>query len=178
MPLTHEEIQRLDWKVILRPYWSFTWRLITLIWAIVTIPFIIAKIDGSNTVNVTNIILVAAVTGTFVTIDILRKVFSKSFEDFRVTTISNVNDEEIEPSPGMGFRLWWSYTWRVTLIGIILSLPLYILGLDPNGTTSDIFGAVSSIIIGFFVFKVLLQKRYKEFRVAVIPHENTTQPAE
>lgn len=174
MPLTHEEIQRLDWKVILRPYWAIGWRVFLISMAAIFVATLITKAVNSDAVAALAFLTALVVVLVF-TIEMFRKVFTKSFRDFRITLLATINDEEITPSFYMGLCLWWSSSWRSVLFSAVLNAAMILAGIDLNSLTADIIEILFSIPAGFIIFKIVLQKRYKEFRVAVIPHEQTAE---
>lgn len=88
----------------------------------------------------------------------------------------------------MATKIWWSYTWRVLLIvlplafafgfvaGIALALAKqdvqeYMLALNIAGGVIGIAGAI-------FTFKLIFQKRFSGYRLAILPVTPSTDTTE
>jgi len=75
-------------------------------------------------------------------------------------------------------RVWWSFVWRGILfgflggavVGFILGFIMGGLGVDSNTirTVCQISGGVVGFPIGIVVTKIVLKKKYSDFRIALI----------
>ena len=99
---------------------------------------------------------------------------------------------ELPVSNKIALRVYWSFFWRspvawlVTLIvsfilalviGIGLFIVAKILHIDDTlirlllSVFSFCLGSVLHLIVGFFVFKMMLSIRYDDFRIALLPRD-------
>lgn len=75
-------------------------------------------------------------------------------------------------------KVWWSITWRTLLysflggfvVGFILGFIMGSMGVNPNTINGvcRIAGGIISIPIGIAVVKIVLGKKYSDFRIALI----------
>lgn len=75
-------------------------------------------------------------------------------------------------------KVWWSLMWRGLLfgflggaiVGFILGFIMGIARVDPNTIKAvcQIAGYIVSLLIGIAVTKIVLKKRYSDFRIALI----------
>lgn len=89
--------------------------------------------------------------------------------------------EKIEVTWGATLRVWWSYVWRTMLFSGILGCILGFIGgfvvgamgkPELGGTVGGILGYIGSIPVSIWVLKKILNKKYKEFSVALINEGN------
>ena len=102
-------------------------------------------------------------------------------------------------------RIWWSYLWRIIIVGfvllffsmcissavvLIIVLPLKQLGLSKTVAGNSafvigfVFGIISEIIAAVIALKWTLRKDFGEFRIVLVakkndkePYENVTEPS-
>lgn len=82
--------------------------------------------------------------------------------------------EEIKPTWGIVIKVWWSIVWRAGIImgavGFLIGFFGAIKGLSQPeiqfwaGLTTNIL----AIPVGIYLLKLVLNKKYKTFRVAII----------
>jgi len=75
-------------------------------------------------------------------------------------------------------KVWWALTWRMVLfcfaggfiMGFIVGLLMVILKMDRQTTmvACQIAGMIISMPIGLYVTKIILQKEFSDFRIALI----------
>ncbi|KPK41934.1 MAG: hypothetical protein AMJ78_04160 [Omnitrophica WOR_2 bacterium SM23_29] len=75
-------------------------------------------------------------------------------------------------------KVWWSFTWRVLIygfiggfiIGLVLGFIMAMMGASPAAVNNAcrIGGFIIGIPIGIAVVKIVLQKKYSDFRIALI----------
>jgi len=85
---------------------------------------------------------------------------------------------EVTVTWGRAIKVWWSLLWRAILysilagliVGIFVAIFGAILGIDSASSTglSGIFGFLVGIPIGIWVIKIVLQKKYSDFRIALV----------
>jgi ABC-type nitrate/sulfonate/bicarbonate transport system permease component len=93
--------------------------------------------------------------------------------------------EKIEVTWGTTLRVWWSYVWRSALFSMLLGFVLGLIGGIIVGivggthqTASNvgaILGYLGSIPVSIWVLKKILSKKYKEFSVALVKEDNTSE---
>lgn len=76
------------------------------------------------------------------------------------------------------FKVWWSLAWRGLLfgflgggvVGFILGFILGIARVNPNTIrlVGQIAGGIVGIPIGVAILRIVLRKRYSDFRIALI----------
>jgi uncharacterized membrane protein YeaQ/YmgE (transglycosylase-associated protein family) len=86
--------------------------------------------------------------------------------------------ERIEVTWLLALKVWWSYTWRSVILGLIGSfIPTFFIGFigavvgvpkEPISVICGIIGGVIGLIISIYVMKKILSKKYKAFSVALI----------
>ena len=89
-----------------------------------------------------------------------------------------IEDNELEINLGKSVRIWWAFVWRATLFTFIASIVVgFIIGLifglvgKPEyvrGTCTAV-GYLISIPISILVFRHILEKGYKNFRIVLVP---------
>ena len=80
-------------------------------------------------------------------------------------------------------RVWWLVFWRGmlgavffgALVGILSRIVFDALGLMPPFVSyvAWVFGYVAGVIWGVFVTRMVLRKKYIEFRIALLPHSSS-----
>lgn len=85
---------------------------------------------------------------------------------------------EVEPTLGLGLRLWWASFWRIMpiviigsfVIGFIIGVLGYVIGVDTKilNTFAGIMGGVFGIYISAIIFKRLMVKGFGRYRLAVV----------
>ena len=92
--------------------------------------------------------------------------------------------EKIEVTWGATLRVWWSYAWRVMLFSGILGFVLGFIGgfvvsvmgkPELGSRVGGILGYIGSIPVSIWVLKKILNKKYKDFSVALINEGNAQQ---
>lgn len=89
--------------------------------------------------------------------------------------------EKVEVTWKATLVVWWSYVWRVMVFSSILGFILGFVGgfivamigrPDLSGITGGILGYIGSIPISIWVLKKILNKKYKNFSVALVSEKN------
>lgn len=82
--------------------------------------------------------------------------------------------EEKKATWGIALRVWWSMFWRAVLIYFIMGFLIGVFGSVAGWDNAKIslytnlLVLVSSIPLGIYLLKIVLGKKYKTFRVAII----------
>ncbi len=88
----------------------------------------------------------------------------------------------IEVTWGHTLSVWWSYIWRCIVLSMIVGLILGAMGgvvvgamgkPDMGGMVGGILGYLGSIPVSIYVMKIILNKKYKNFSIALISQQNT-----
>ena len=78
--------------------------------------------------------------------------------------------------------IWWSYIWRCILISMVVGFILGAIGgvvvgvmgkPDLGAMVGGILGYLGSIPVSIYVMKVILNKKYNKFSIALVSQENT-----
>jgi membrane glycosyltransferase len=87
--------------------------------------------------------------------------------------------EELEVTWEKALTVWWSVAWRTVLFGFLAGLALgfvtglfgKILHLDPRflSRLSILASILASVVIGIWVVKHILARRFKDFRIVLLP---------
>ena len=85
---------------------------------------------------------------------------------------------EVEVTWGRAVKVWWSVMWRAVLFGVIAGFVAgFIVGLVGGfagadrgtiTTLSGAAGAIAGIPVGIWVIKVVLTRKYSDFRIALV----------
>jgi hypothetical protein len=96
-------------------------------------------------------------------------------------------DGYIQPTLGHGLRIWWAYYWPTTLLTLILtwalqsSLRAFLLAMlhsSPNFPVNLFMpiltygGYVLNVIASLCIFRYVMGKRFRHFRIALLPTAN------
>lgn len=82
----------------------------------------------------------------------------------------------------LALRVWWSFTWRGLLLGILAGAGVgafagIILGamgmVGQIAVFAQYLGMIVGIIAGVWVVKMVLSKPFKGYRIALIPSDDT-----
>ncbi len=94
----------------------------------------------------------------------------------------------LEPTFGRAARVWWAWVWRLIVFGgaagLFGSLVLSISGIPQHISQSAAqalgagIGVVLAIPIGIWVFQMILEKNFREFRVRLVPNAPRRAPAQ
>lgn len=87
--------------------------------------------------------------------------------------------EELEVTWEKALTVWWSVAWRTVLFGFLAGLALgfatglfgKILHLDPRflSRLSILASILASVVIGIWVVKHILARRFEDFRIVLLP---------
>ena len=78
--------------------------------------------------------------------------------------------------------IWWSYIWRCILISMVVGFILGTIGgavvgvmgkPDLGAIVGSILGYLGSIPVSIYVMKVILNKKYNKFSIALVTQQNT-----
>ena len=78
--------------------------------------------------------------------------------------------------------IWWSYIWRCILISMVVGFILGVIGgvvvgvmgkPDLGAMVGGILGYLGSIPVSIYVMKVILNKKYNKFSIALVSQQNT-----
>ena len=85
---------------------------------------------------------------------------------------------EVEVTWGRAVKVWWSIVWRAVLFGFIGGIVAgFIVGFiggltgaagDRITMLSGLAGAIVGIPVGIWAVKVVLKKKYSDFRIALV----------
>jgi hypothetical protein len=85
---------------------------------------------------------------------------------------------ELEVTWGYALRVWWSLFWRALLFSLVIGFVAGFLvgffgglaGMNPKAIPifSGLAGMIGGIPIGIWVVKVVLQKRFSGYRLALV----------
>ncbi len=76
--------------------------------------------------------------------------------------------------------IWWSFLWRTILLGALVGAVLGFIGgvivgvmgrPDWGGPVGAVLGYLGSIPVSLYVFRKILQKRYKKFSIWLVTAE-------
>lgn len=90
--------------------------------------------------------------------------------------------DKIEVTWSHTVPIWWSYFWRCILFSTLVGLISVIIGgvivgamgkPDMGGMVGGILGFLGSIPVSIYVMKVILNKKYNNFSIALIPPQTT-----
>ena len=90
--------------------------------------------------------------------------------------------ETIEVTWNHTLSIWWSYIWRCMVFSMLVGLVLGVIGgvivgvmgkPDMGGMVGGILGYVGSIPVSIYVMKTILNKKYKNFSIALMPVKTT-----
>lgn len=86
--------------------------------------------------------------------------------------------KELNVTWGLALKIWWSWTWRAVLIvlpasflvGFLAGIFLAFAGLDiaEYQVRLQLFGALVGVAGGVFAMKLVLQKQFRNYRLAVV----------
>jgi membrane glycosyltransferase len=87
--------------------------------------------------------------------------------------------EELKVTWEKALTVWWSVAWRTVLFGFLAGLALgFVIGffggilhLDPRflSRLSILAGIVTSVVVGIWAVKHILARRFKDFRIVLLP---------
>lgn len=75
--------------------------------------------------------------------------------------------------------IWWSYAWRCLLFSMIVGAILGLIGgiivglagrPDLGGQVGSVLGSIGSFPVSIFFLKKILNKKYKNFTIALVPN--------
>lgn len=90
--------------------------------------------------------------------------------------------ETIEVTWNHTLSIWWSYIWRCMVFSMLVGLVLGVIGgvvvgvmgkPDMGGMVGGILGYAGSIPVSIYVMKTILNKKYKNFSIALVPVKTT-----
>jgi GYF domain 2 len=87
--------------------------------------------------------------------------------------------QELEVDLGRLFRIYWLFMWRSVLgsvvigfiLGFVLGLVFRMLGVPLSQTITGLMGLVGGVVWSLFCLKMALQKKYRDFRIMLVPRE-------
>ncbi len=86
---------------------------------------------------------------------------------------------KLEVTWGDALLIWWSYIWRCVVFSMILGFILgaiggFIVGIlgrsDLSASVGGILGYLGSLPISIYMLRKILNKRFKNFSIALIPN--------
>jgi len=90
--------------------------------------------------------------------------------------------ETVEVTWSNTLTIWWSYIWRCILISMVVGFILGAIGgvvvgvmgkPDLGAMVGGILGYLGSIPVSIYVMKVILNKKYNKFSIALVSQQNT-----
>ena len=82
---------------------------------------------------------------------------------------------ELEVTFTRAARFWWAYTWRMLLIMLMVGIVLGFISVPFGGIVDRVMRIIIiliSIPIGVWVFMLVLRKRYRKFKVILLPADD------
>lgn len=89
--------------------------------------------------------------------------------------------QELQVNLGRLLRIYWLFMWRSVLgslvigftLGFIIGLVLRVLGVPLTQTTTitSLVGLVGGVVWSLFCLKMALEKKYRDFRIVLVPRE-------
>lgn len=92
--------------------------------------------------------------------------------------------EELEVTNNRVLKIWWALIWRGILFGALAgalagALVGFIIGFIGGVTNNptlvhdaaplfSLLGAIVGLVVGFYILKLILKKKFKGFRIALI----------
>jgi hypothetical protein len=171
----------------LRIWWAFFWRNAIISAILTAILGLTVKFLAFRGLAPASLIRPAVQLGSYVTayasaFFVIHYVVKKKFRQFHITLLPIGGSEDAEPLPPnmkRTFRIWWTFTWRTFVYGLVLSfvanVPLAFL----NGLVAvvypplaAIFTQLVSLAIGgavglFVIYASILDEEFGSFRVAL-----------
>jgi uncharacterized membrane protein len=93
---------------------------------------------------------------------------------------------ELEPTWGRVLSVWWLFVWRAGVGSLVMGFVAgFIFGFvgallgAPKGAISigsGLLGFVIAIVWGIIVMRMALEKKYGEFRIALVSHQERRDP--
>ena len=103
------------------------------------------------------------------------------FDDPSPSCASVTLEDYIQPTLNHGLRVWWAYYWPTSLISVVLIATISIVlriawqnALVSAGFVrwaSSILAYVVTYAISLFIIHYILAKRFRHFRVALLPRD-------
>src|SRR5947209_17975343 len=76
----------------------------------------------------------------------------------------------------IALRVWWSWPWRTLIAGVLLSmfanfwLGMFMPPMSPaTAFTRPVVAPICSAVVGLYFFKDVLDRKFADFRVCVVP---------
>jgi hypothetical protein len=175
----------------LRIWWAYYWptTLITLVSSFLL--GVLARVLWQNFIISARPLMLVTKYGAYVisytvAFFMIRYVLGKTFRHFRVGLISNADPamrKMLEPTLKRTVRVWWIFTWRTVVYGILaFVLVLYPMGMfvgifNPGLLFSTLFfwllgTAIGGAIALFVIYSNILDEDIGDFRVALLPRQN------
>lgn len=183
----------VTWKVALRPFWAYAWRMLILTSIsdaildsyIENIPWL-----GTSTVAAAPVsMLLRAAFAGIVSYYIIRLVFTRSYQHFDIKTVTTENNNSLSLSDRQTLNVWWAVTWRlICVFSISIVLKHYIeagytpeyLAAKETLSVPDIIGLIYFILaltyLPWQIFSLVLQKRFKHFHFIIVPRHTAISP--
>jgi hypothetical protein len=187
---------KATWNHILTVWWSYTWRCLLLT---IIVNFIAYFVEGfiegqeSSTSIIVNILWVLLFTS--LQIYIFKVIFNTQFNGFSIAIVSTKEAmNEIKVTWNHILTVWWGYTWRYILLSISVGLIVsfidlfveaselvdsFVVGfLESPGQevleiiVMDILFELKTAPIAIYIFKVILNKKFNGYSIAIISDED------
>lgn len=87
---------------------------------------------------------------------------------------------ELKQTWNRAILVWWSYTWRATLLGagisVLFMIPCAIVALllgqkSPSGFLVFVFGIFANVLASIVTMKQILQKQFRGFAIRIVPRQ-------
>jgi hypothetical protein len=122
---------------------------------------------------------------------VMRSILHKDFRHFRVALSSQSQApgaQSLEPTFRRTLRVWWAYSWRTAIFGIvalvIVSFPMgLMLGLfAPPPVILSLFSTILGLVVGggvglFVLYSNVLDEELGDFRVVLLHRARTPEPS-
>lgn len=92
---------------------------------------------------------------------------------------SKTNTEYLQPTLNHGLRIWWAYYWPTTIIAGLLTFcaAFWLRVLYQRAAISAyalrdamlVIPYATTAVVGILIFRYLLGKRFRRFRLALLP---------
>lgn len=176
------------YTIAIRVWWSFFWREVCLFFiggilvgivggTIARVLYTSGYFFGTKFYGILGGLLAVLIIYP-VLVWITKIVLKKEYQDFKIVVVvdkGGVGMKFIPPTWEIAFRVWWSIFWRSALI----SIPHWILKFGfvlkfPEWVSGIFFFILIPAYI--YVIKVILNKKYKDFKLAIVANPYTLTP--
>ncbi|MFZ0639865.1 MAG: hypothetical protein WA020_16505 [Candidatus Acidiferrales bacterium] len=143
---------------------------------------------SAHVVKVSLIVFPYAITAA-IGVLVFRYILGKRFRHFRIALLPSASgaDAPLRPVWRRTIRVWWTFTWRAVIYGLVLSFVATVsLGLvtgflrEMGPAMAILVPLIQGLLIGaavglFVIYSNILDEEFGDFRVVLLPREPTAQ---